>query len=72
MRFADIAAPAMTLLGPELVRDLDPLVQRAEADDAIQVLVFRTATPDCFIAHVGALGWAERADGRPNRGMLPR
>jgi hypothetical protein len=27
---------------------------------------------DCFIAHVGALGWAERAGGGPDRGMLLR
>jgi enoyl-CoA hydratase/carnithine racemase len=39
--FADIAAPPMNLLGPELVRDLVSLIQRAEADDAVQVLVFK-------------------------------
>lgn len=50
--FADIAAPPMNLLGPELVRDLVSLIQRAEADDAIQVLVFRSADPDYFISHV--------------------
>ena len=38
--FADIAAPPMNLLGPELVRDLVSLIQRAEADDAARVLVF--------------------------------
>ena len=31
--FAEIAAPPMNLLGPELVRDLVSLIQRAEADD---------------------------------------
>jgi len=50
--FADIAAPPMNLLGPELVRDLVSLIQRAEADDAVQVLVFRSADPDYFISHV--------------------
>jgi len=50
--FAEIAAPPMNLLGPELVRDLVSLIQRAEADDAIQVLVFKSADPAYFISHV--------------------
>src|SRR6185436_5631173 len=50
--FADIAAPPMNLLGPELVRDLVSLIQRAEADDAIRVIVFKSADPDYFISHV--------------------
>jgi len=50
--FADITAPPMNLLGPELVRDLVTLIQEAEADDTVQVLVFTSADPDYFIAHV--------------------
>jgi enoyl-CoA hydratase/carnithine racemase len=50
--FAEITAPPMNLLGPELVRDLVSLIQRAEADDAFQVLVFKSADPDYFISHV--------------------
>jgi enoyl-CoA hydratase/carnithine racemase len=50
--FADITAPPMNLLGPELVRDLVSLIQRAEADATIQVLVFGSADPDYFISHV--------------------
>ncbi len=50
--FTDIAAPPMNLLGPELVRDLVSLIRRAEADDASQVLVFKSADPDYFISHV--------------------
>jgi enoyl-CoA hydratase/carnithine racemase len=50
--FVDIDAPPMNLLGPELVRDMVSLVQSAEADPAAQVLVFRSADPDYFIAHV--------------------
>ena len=50
--FADIAAPPMNLLGPALVRDLVSLIQDAEADEALKVLVFRSADPDYFIAHV--------------------
>ena len=42
----------MILLGPGLVRDLVSLIQRAEADDAVRVLVFRSADRDYFIPHV--------------------
>jgi len=50
--FAEIAAPPMNLLGPNLVRDLVSLIQQAEADGAIRVLVFKSADPDYFISHV--------------------
>ena len=50
--FAEIAAPPMNLLGPELVRGLVSLIQRAEADDAYKVVVFKSADPDYFISHV--------------------
>jgi enoyl-CoA hydratase/carnithine racemase len=50
--FAEIAAPPMNLLGPELVGDLVSLIQRAEAGDAARVLVFTSADPDYFISHV--------------------
>ncbi len=48
----EIAAPPMNLLGPELVRDLVSLIQWAESDEGVQVLVFTSADPDYFIAHV--------------------
>ena len=50
--FAEIAAPPMNLLGPELVRDLVVLIQHAEADETVRVLVFTSADPDYFISHV--------------------
>src|SRR5262245_11226993 len=50
--FVEIVARPMNLLTPELVRDLVSLVQEAEADDAVQVLVFASADPDYFISHV--------------------
>src|SRR5207302_5575726 len=49
---AEIAAPPMNLLGPELLRDLVSLIQRAEGDGTVQVLVFASADPDYFISHV--------------------
>ena len=48
----DIAAPPMNLLGPPLVRDLVSLIQQAEADETLHVLVFRSADADYFISHV--------------------
>ncbi|HWH96968.1 MAG TPA: hypothetical protein VNS80_01250, partial [Pseudolysinimonas sp.] len=50
--FAEISAPPMNLLGPELVRDLVSLIRRAEADDSVKVIVFTSADPDYFISHV--------------------
>ena len=50
--FAEIAAPPMNLLGPELVRDLVSLIQQTEADDSTHVLVFKSADPEYFISHV--------------------
>jgi enoyl-CoA hydratase/carnithine racemase len=57
--FAEIAAPPMNLLGPELVRDLVSLIQRAEADGACKVLVFTSADADYFISHVDLTRVAE-------------
>jgi enoyl-CoA hydratase/carnithine racemase len=57
--FAEISAPPMNLLGPELVRDLVSLIQRAEGDASVQVLVFSSANPDYFIAHVDLTRVAE-------------
>lgn len=50
--FAEISAPPMNLLGPELVRDLVSLIRRAEAEEAVKVVVFSSADPDYFISHV--------------------
>jgi enoyl-CoA hydratase/carnithine racemase len=48
----EIGAPPMNLLGPELVRDFVSLIQRAEGEDGIRVLVFKSADPHYFISHV--------------------
>jgi enoyl-CoA hydratase/carnithine racemase len=50
--FVQIAAPPMNLLGPGLVRDLVSLIQQAEADQGVSVVVFRSADRDYFISHV--------------------
>jgi enoyl-CoA hydratase/carnithine racemase len=57
--FAEILAPPMNLLGPELVRDLVSLIRQAEANDTFQVLVFASADPDYFISHVDVTRIAE-------------
>jgi enoyl-CoA hydratase/carnithine racemase len=60
--FVEISAPPMNLAGPELVRDLVLLIQRAEADERVQVLVFKSADPDYFIAHVDVTRIKENRD----------
>jgi enoyl-CoA hydratase/carnithine racemase len=50
--FVQIWARPMNLLGPELVRDLVSLIQRTEADETCQVIVFKSGDPDYFISHV--------------------
>src|SRR6195256_4754802 len=50
--FVEIDAPPMNVMGPELIRDLISLIQTAEADNNIRILVFRSADPDYFISHV--------------------
>jgi enoyl-CoA hydratase/carnithine racemase len=50
--FTEISAPPMNLLGPGLVRDLVSLIQRAEADESVRVLVFTSGDPEYFISHV--------------------
>src|SRR5262245_42971256 len=60
--FAEIKAPPMNLLGPELVRDLVSLIQQAEADKGIRALVFMSADPDYFISHVDVTRIAELSD----------
>jgi enoyl-CoA hydratase/carnithine racemase len=57
--FAEISVPPMNLLGPELVRDLVSLIERAEGDPASDVLVFTSADPDYFISHVDLTRVAE-------------
>jgi enoyl-CoA hydratase/carnithine racemase len=76
--FAAIAAPPMNLLGPPLVRDLVALIRQAEADEGIQVLVFTSADPDYFIAHVDLTRVGEyrneaaKLTGEPSIGLLFR
>lgn len=74
--FAEIAAPPMNLNGPDLVRDLVSLIQQAEADYGIQVLVFTSADPDYFISHVDVTRIKENREaaakltGEPSIGLL--
>jgi len=76
--FAEIAAPPMNLQGPELVRDLVSLIQRAEADETVKVLVFKSADPDYFISHVDVARIKEnreaaaKLDGAASIGLMLR
>jgi len=76
--FVAITAPPMNLLGPELVRDLVSLIQQAEADAGVRVLVFSSGDPDYFVAHVDVTRIAEyrkeaaKLAGEPSLGLLFR
>jgi len=76
--FAAINAPPMNLEGPELIRDLVSLIQRAEDDDTVQVIVFKSADPDYFISHVDVTRIKEnreaaaKLDGNPSIGQVLR
>jgi enoyl-CoA hydratase/carnithine racemase len=76
--FVEIVAPPMNLLGPELVRSLVSLIQQAEADETVQVLVFKSADPDYFISHVDVTKITEYREeaaeltGEPSLAMLFR
>jgi enoyl-CoA hydratase/carnithine racemase len=48
---AEIAAPPMNLLGPELVHDLVALIQDVVAGHSVKVVVFTSADPAYVIAH---------------------
>jgi enoyl-CoA hydratase/carnithine racemase len=50
--YVTLDAPPLNMIGPELVRDLIAVVHRLESDDDISVVVFTSANPDFFSAHV--------------------
>jgi enoyl-CoA hydratase/carnithine racemase len=68
----------MNLLGPELVRDLVSVIERAEADAACRVLVLASADAEYFVSHVDLTRVAEyraeaaRLAGEPSLGLLFR
>src|ERR1700730_8581198 len=76
--FVEISAPPMNLEGPELIRDLVSLIQGAEADDTVRVIVFKSADPDYFISHVDVTRIKEnreaaaKLDGKPSIGQVLR
>jgi len=76
--FAAINAPPMNLEGPELIRDLVSLIQQAETDEAVRVIVFKSADPDYFISHVDVTRIKEnreaagKLDGNPSIGQVLR
>ena len=76
--FAAINAPPMNLEGPELIRDLVSLIQQAETNEAVRVIVFKSADPDYFISHVDVTRIKEnreaagKLDGNPSIGQVLR
>jgi len=58
---AEISAPRMNLLGPELIRDVVSLVQRAEADNTIRSLEAILSGDDYDADLAERYGWINRA-----------
>jgi enoyl-CoA hydratase/carnithine racemase len=54
-----IDAPPMSLIGPELVRDLVSLISEAESGQDVRVLVLESADPEYFVPHVDLTRVAE-------------
>jgi len=76
--FGTINAPPMNLEGPGLIRDLVSLILKAETDEAVKVIVFKSADPDYFISHVDVTRIKEnreaaaKLDGNPSIGQVLR
>jgi enoyl-CoA hydratase/carnithine racemase len=70
--FVEISAPPMNLEGPELIRDLVSLIQQAEADESVQVIVFKSADPDYFISTLMLLGSRRTARLQRTSTEIPR
>ena len=60
--FAEISAPPMNLLGPDLVRDLVSLIRCAEANETVKVIVFTSAD--------GAKAALSQADEKHSNGVV--
>ena len=52
-------APPINMIGPELVRDIVALLDRVNTDGDVRVVVFQSADPDFFVAHVDLTKVAE-------------
>jgi enoyl-CoA hydratase/carnithine racemase len=57
--YVTLNTPPLNLIGPEMVRDLVTLVQYLEASDDVSVVVFGSAKPQFFSAHVDMYRAAE-------------
>lgn len=62
--------PPVNLFDPEMIRDLQELTTRLESDNRVKVVVFDSADPDFFIAHLDLLR-ASEFDTTPGPTGLP-
>lgn len=63
--------PPVNLFDPEMIRDLQELTTRLESDNRVKVVVFDSADPDFFIAHLDLLR-ASEFDTTPGPTGLPQ
>ena len=60
--------PPINILTPALYQELVALVEELQADDALTVVVFKSADPDFFIAHYDVANILQfPTDGDPER-----
>lgn len=69
--FVEMKAPPINLLGPELISVLATLIQEAEADSSIKVIVFKSGDPDFFISHVDVTRIKENREAATKLGDEP-
>jgi enoyl-CoA hydratase/carnithine racemase len=63
--------PPLNLLDPEMVNALHDLIGELERSEQVRVVVFESALPDFFMAHVDLLRMSERSQEIGPTGMLP-
>lgn len=63
--------PPLNLLGPEMIAELHRLVVRLEGDEHVKVVIFESAVPEFFMAHVDLLKVGQGNDGVGPTGMAP-
>lgn len=62
VRAVTFSNPPINMFVPTTIAELGALITDLEADWSIKVVVFRSANPDFFVAHLGVVKAAERPE----------
>lgn len=63
--------PPLNLFDPEMIAGLQALIQQLERDDHVKVVVFESAVPDFFIAHIDVARLGELSTEPGPTGLSP-